>query len=104
MVQMLTKERLRRENLAFVGTAGVSAEGAGRCLRPAFRDPLTGRVEIARHEDGRPAPVHIICGLPAEWVCERDAEGRVTALRADIESGFVRDGVFYTREQAARLT
>jgi hypothetical protein len=104
MTQMLTKERLRRENLAFAGTAGVSAANGRRRLRPAFRDPLTGRVEIARYEDGRPAPVHIICGLPVEWVRERDAEGHITAIRPDIESGFVRDGVFYTREQAAALT
>lgn len=104
MAQMLTKERLRRENLAFAGTTGVSAASGRRRLRPAFRDPLTGRVEIARYEDGRPAPVHIICGLPAEWVCERDGEGHITAIRSDIESGFVCEGVFYTREQAAQLS
>jgi len=104
MAQMLTEERLRRENLAFAGTAGVSAASSRRRLRPAFRDPVSGRVEVARYEDGRPAPVHIICGLPAEWVSERDAQGHITAIRSDIESGFVRDGVFYTREEAAQLT
>jgi len=32
---------------------------------------------------------------------ERDRLGRVTTLREGIIAGFLRDGVFYTREQAA---
>ena len=103
MGQMLTDARLRRENLAFAGTSGVSATSADRQLRPAFRDPVTGRVEIARFADGRPAPVHTICGLPAEWAAEVDADGQIVAVKDQIESGFVRDEVFYTREEAANL-
>jgi hypothetical protein len=48
--------------------------------------------------------MHLIDGLPREWVCARDAVGRPAALKATVVAGFVRDGLFYTREQAANLT
>jgi hypothetical protein len=34
-------------------------------------------------------------------VAARDAGGSIIALKDSIVAGFVRDGVFYTREQAA---
>lgn len=102
-MQTLTPKRLRQENRAFAGTSGVSANAAGQRFRPAFRDCETGRVENSRFEDGRPAPVHMICGLPEEWVIERDSDGHAVAIKEQIESGFVRGGEFYTREEAAGL-
>lgn len=104
MAPTLTQNRIRRENLAFAGTGGVSPEN--RCCRfePAFRDEDTGRVELARYANGHTAPMHLMDGLPAEWIFARDAEGRVSALKPGIVAGFVRDGEFYTREQAAALT
>jgi hypothetical protein len=102
-MQMLTQKRLRNENRAFAGTSGVSVNAACQRFRPAFRDCETGRVEFSRFEDGRAAPVHMICGLPEEWVIERDPDGHAVAVKQQIESGFVRAGVFYTREEAAEL-
>lgn len=101
MLMPLTQRRLHRENLAFAGTGGVSA--GNRCGRfhPAFRDEGTGQVERARFADGSPAPMHVLDGLPDAWVDERDAQGRPCSARPGIVAGFVRDGQFYTREQAA---
>jgi hypothetical protein len=48
------------------------------------------------------APIHLLCGLPAEWVVSRDAAGGVSAVKPSIVAGFLRDGRFYTREEAAR--
>ncbi len=45
----------------------------------------------------------MICGLPEEWVIERDPDGHAVAIKEQIESGFVRGGEFYTREEAAGL-
>jgi hypothetical protein len=45
--------------------------------------------------------MHLLDGLPDEWVVERDAAGRVRAIKDSVIAGFVRDGRFYTREQAA---
>lgn len=51
--------------------------------------------------DGRPAPMHLLEGLPPAVVTARDATGRVIALKSTVLAGFVRAERFYTREQAA---
>jgi hypothetical protein len=99
----LTKSRIRRENLAFAGTGGVSAENRCERFEPAFRDEATGRVEVSRFSDGNPAPMHLMDGLPEDWVDTRDENGRACSLKHTIVAGFVRDGAFYTREEAADL-
>jgi hypothetical protein len=51
-------------------------------------------MEISRFEDGRPAPVHLLWNLPADWGREFDAEGRIWRLSPEIDCGFVEDGRF----------
>ncbi len=102
MNRLLTTETLRKENLAFVGTGGVSAENRSSGFLPAFYDAATGRAALARFADGRPAPMHLLDGLPDDWVAERDSAGRIRAVKDSVIAGFVRDGYFYTREQAAQ--
>ena len=70
-------------------------------FRPAFYDRATDHAALARFADGRPAPMHLLDGLPDEWVVERDAAGRVRAIKESVIAGFIRNGWFYTREQAA---
>lgn len=103
MAPPLTRNRMRRENLAFAGTGGVSPVSRKRRFEPAFRDDATGRVELSRYANGIPAPMHLLDGLPVEWILESDPQGRAVALKPTIVAGFVRDGEFYTREQAASL-
>jgi hypothetical protein len=98
---MYTYEELRRENETFAGTSGVSENN---CFLPAFRESRSGRVERARFEDGEPAPVHLLAGVPEEWVIERDDHGQVVAVVETVVAGFLRGGVFYTREEAAALS
>lgn len=101
MNQPVTHASLRRQNQAFSGTNGVSQNN--RCLRfvPAFRDEDTGQVELARFEDGRVAPAHLIVGLPRHWAVAFDGDGAILAIKPTIIAGFVRDDVFFTREEAA---
>lgn len=103
MAPPLTRNRIRRENLAFAGTGGVSPENGCRRFTPAFRDEATGQVELSRYADGDLAPMHLIDGLPGDWICARDGQGRPSALKPTVVAGFVRDGRFYTREQAAEV-
>ena len=100
---MYTYQQLRAENATFAGTGGVSENNRTARFVPAFRDGHTGRVEVARTENGRPAPMHLLCCLPEEWVTGRDERGQIVALKDSVIAGFVRDGIFYTREEAARL-
>jgi hypothetical protein len=101
MNQLFTEARLKRENLAFVGTGGVSHENHGNGFIPAFCDSVTGRVEISRLQNGQPAPIHTIEGLPESWIIERDAAFKAIAISYSVVAGFVREGCFYTRSQAA---
>ena len=98
---MYTYERLREENETYAGTGGVSENNCAKRFLPAFRDELTGRVELARTAEGAQAPMHLLCCLPDEWVTRRDAQGQILALKDSVIAGFVRDGEFYTREEAA---
>lgn len=101
MNKLLSKATLLEENLAYVGTGGLSQENRSAGFIPAFYDAETGRAEIARFADGRPAPMHLLDGLPTEWVKKRDAAGRASAVKGSVISGFIRGPYFYTRQQAA---
>ena len=95
---------LRQENAVFGGTGGVSEQNRPLGFRPAYRNAATGRIVFSRFADGRIAPVHVLDGLPDDWVVARDAQGRVCRVLATVHAGFVRHGEFYTREAAAKAT
>ncbi len=92
---------LRQDNLAFRGTTGVSENNRDTGFVPAFRQDDTGRIELARLKNGKVAPAHIISWLPTEWADSIGDDGTVEGLIPGIVAGFVRDGRFYTREEAA---
>lgn len=98
----LSRHRLKAENRQFQGTAGISQENREHGFVPAFHDRASGRNVISRYADGTPAPVHVMDGLPAEWIAEYDESGHALAARKGVIAGFLRDGIFYTREEAAR--
>jgi hypothetical protein len=102
MARLLNDARLVRENEVHAGTGGVSRGGAGMGFRPAFMDLATHTIYPSRFADGRPAPFHLLDGLPDEIVCDRLPSGRVVAAKASVISGFERGGFFYTRTAAAR--
>jgi hypothetical protein len=97
----MTDSRLDLENVRYAGTGGVSRENRRYGFRPAFMDLETAAVYLARFADGRPAPFHLLDGLPGELVLSRDASGRVAEIRPSVISGFEQQGRFYTRDEAA---
>jgi hypothetical protein len=99
----LSSGYLQLETAAHRGTGGVSAENRALGFRPAFRDTETGQTFPSTFADGRPAPFHILDGLPEPVVLARDRNGRVSRVLGSIVAGFLRDGVFYTRAEAAAL-
>ena len=98
----MNHSRLAQENIRYAGTGGLSRENRRYGFRPAFMDLETAAVYLARFADGRPAPFHLLDGLPDELVLSRDAAGRVAEIRASVISGFEQDGRFYTRDEAAQ--
>ena len=99
---MMSEELLKQENELHEGTGGRSQENRELGFRPAFLDFQTQVIYPSRFADGRPAPIHVLDGLPDEVIVDRAASGRVVAAKASIISGFVRNGFFYTRSAAAK--
>jgi len=93
---------LKHENEVHQGTGGRSPENRDLGFRPAFLDFETQVIYPSRFADGRPAPVHVLDGLPEEVIIDRAPNGRVVSAKASIISGFVRNGFFYTRSAAAK--
>lgn len=102
--KVLTPDSLRRQTACYRGRGGVSRENRGFGFAPAFLDTETGTVYRACFADGRPAPLHVLDGLPEELVVARRESGAVVAVRENVVAGFIRRGRFFTREQAARCT
>ena len=98
----LTPQKLATEKARYFGTGGCSAGNRSCGFRPAFQDRETGRIYLSAFADGRPAPVHLLDGLPPSLVLTRTPLGRVGAVKGSVISGFARDGHFYTREEALR--
>ena len=96
-----TNTDLRAQSDGYRGTGGCSEENGDFGFRPAFRDDDTGIVYRARFLDGNPAPFHVLDGLPDELVMVRHEGGRVASVKPSVVSGFLRDGRFFTREEAA---
>lgn len=101
--QCLNQQMLQQQNRTYAGTAGQSEHNRHAGFLPAYQDMFSGRTELSRFADGRPAPIHLLEGLPLEWVSERDSDGKVAGLRAGIISGFLRDNCFFRREEVMRL-
>jgi hypothetical protein len=100
MVRTMTPATLVYENVIHLGRGGRSQENRSSGFRPAFLDSDNGIVHPSRFADGHLAPVHLLDGLPDCVVLARSPGGRVTEVKPSIVSGFVRDGRFYTRNEA----
>ena len=100
---VLSRLCLEQENARFADTPGVSINNREQGFRPAFLDRSSGRCCISRFADGRPAPIHMLEGLPEDWVAERTAEGQAIRAHCHVVSGFLSNGLFYTREEVTRL-
>lgn len=101
ITEPLSAEGLEEQNRQLKGTGGVSQQNRTLGFRPAFLNLETGRVYLSRFADGRPAPMHLLEGLPAALAAKHSASGRIMAAKASVLAGFLRNGHFYTRDQAA---
>ncbi|MBV1876198.1 MAG: hypothetical protein KUG79_01020 [Pseudomonadales bacterium] len=97
----MDRKALFRQNVKYARTNGVSTVNGKQQFYPAFRDEITGRVELARFRNGDAAPMHLICGLPEDWAVSHDEYGLINKVKRSITAGFLREGVFFTRLEAA---
>ena len=97
----MTQSVLKEQNDTYRGTRGVSAGCMDLGYVPAFHNSDTGETCRSQFADGRPAPMHLLDGLPDSWILKRNARQRAIKVKASIIAGFLRNGRFYTREQVA---
>lgn len=102
MARLMTENELQLETLAFAGTGGISSNSRRSGFHPAFMDTYTQTVYLSRFLNGQLAPFHLLDGLPDDVVVTRGDSGRVNTVKATVVSGIVRDGEFYTRDEAAQ--
>ena len=103
MLQSMTIKTLTDQNRIFAGSKGISRENRSLGFIPGFLDRETGRVYVSRKADGSPASIHLLDGLPEDLVLARTLSGQVAAIKGTVIAGFILDGQFYTRDQAARI-
>jgi len=99
----MTNTVLRAENERFAGSGGASQGNRTRGFLPAFYDRHSCQAVLSRFANGTPAPIHVLEGMPEAWVVERDRTGRVIAVKSSVIAGFLYEGRFYTRIEAARI-
>ena len=97
----LSLERLKRENQEFKGKGGVSQENRHMGFVPAYLDSASGKIYRSQYADGRPAPIHLLDGLPSHLKVISCVKGKRSSLSENLVSGFLRCGIFYTRSEAA---
>ena len=71
MKQEFTVSALQRQRRRYRGSVGISQMNQGYGFRAAFRDAETGIIYGSCYADGRPAPVHLLDGLPVSLVLAR---------------------------------
>ena len=103
MQTALNPEDLAHQNYAYAGTGGTSQVNHGLGFSPAYMDTENGEMVISRFADGRPAPVHLLGGLPEEWIIEDYEDNGSIRLKETIIAGFIRNDRFYTRAEAAKV-
>lgn len=99
----ITPTCLNTQNHVYRDTSGVSRGCKDLGFVPAFRDADTGEICRSRFADGRPAPMHLLDGVPETWILSRNSKRRVTKVKPSVVSGFLRNGRFFTREQVCKL-
>lgn len=98
--QTFGNKALAAENLRYANTGGVSENNRARGFIPAFLDTASGQVYRSRFPDGRPAPVHMLSGLPARLFIGGHSGGQ-NRMKDSVISGFLLEQAFYTRKAAA---
>lgn len=96
----MTIAKLNKEVVKYKGIGGISTEAIKNKFIPGFRDSETGLIYPSLDENGRPTGIHLLDGLPESMITERNKYGDVTKAKASLESGFIRDDQFYTRDDA----
>jgi hypothetical protein len=89
-------EHQAAERNIYHSLGGAVFNNASFGFMPAFMDVNTNETHLSAYENGEPAAIHILDGLPRKWVSDWNEQGQAMALQSAVVAGFMRAGVFYT--------
>lgn len=92
-----TPKTITAQQNAHQHSCNVRARG----FQPAYKDNATGTVYLSVDNEGKPAPIHLLQSLPRELIIQSPDSDKVLAIKDSVIAGFVKDGKFYSRSQAA---
>lgn len=94
---------LEKQQATYQKLSGMNISDLCVGLIPAFRDLSTDETHLSLSSDGQVSPIHLVEGLPLEWVREWDMKGYPKSLKPGIVAGFFRGEKFYTLEQLEHM-
>lgn len=87
---------LEKQETTYQKISGFNLSSLCVGLVPAFRDLSTNETHLSMNADGIISPIHLVEGLPIDWVTEWDTSGFPVSLRPGIIAGFFRGEKFFT--------
>ncbi|MDH5472623.1 MAG: hypothetical protein OEY87_04075 [Gammaproteobacteria bacterium] len=93
---LLTQAQVNQQYNNFKKSGATLFSDAAFGFMPAFKDLKTEETHLSTYDDGTPAVLHVLDGLPVAWIGEWGDDGRPDSVRAGVIAGFMRGGCFYT--------
>jgi len=96
---LISSTALEKQESTYRKISGMNMSDLCVGFIPAFRDIETQETHLSMTQEGCISPIHLIEGLPLDWVTEWDVAGHAKTLKRSVIAGFFRGDEFYTLEQ-----
>lgn len=94
---------LLKQNHRHRGTGGTSQNNKKFKFSPAFFDSSSKTIYLSCYADGKPAPIHMLDGLPKKLLKNRTITDSLINAKNALVSGYISGHKFLTRQQAADI-
>jgi len=92
----MSQSQVEQQRSMYDRLGGAVFRDASFGFLPAFLDVKTRETHLSAYQDGEPAVIHMLDGLPGHWISEWGTDGRAIALKSSVIAGFMRNSRFYT--------
>ena len=100
---LISSTALEKQESTYRKISGMNMSDLCVGFIPAFRDMDTHETHLSVTQEGNISPIHLIEGLPLEWVTEWDIAGHAKTLKRSVIAGFFRGDQFFTLEQLEHI-
>ena len=96
---LLSQSQVNQQYYNYQQSGSAIFSDAAFGFMPAFMDIITEEIHLSTHDDGMPAVLHVLDGLPLSWIDAWGEDGRADSVRTGVIAGFMRAGHFYTIDE-----